>query len=307
MTDTLTDMIKRDLEEHLRTTVPFAAKLTLTDLARHYGVSLTPVRLAVRTLLEEQVLIKLPNGRLQVNPDTSSGLALNSEYDRPFVANSPVWEQALIEEIIARSLVGRSEYLRETAMARRLGIGRTVLRQAFNRLAGKGLLEHIPRCGWKVRTFDEADMRAYLTVREVFELTALDLAQPHIQEEDIERMLAGNTLGSTEGPPQLDNSLHQYLVDRSGNPYIRDFFDRHGLYYTALFDFAAPEAHVIVEMAAQHRAILAALYARNWTEAREALAVHIRSQHSTVIKLLMQVSGRTARSRVKEEDTEVAD
>ena len=37
---------------------------------------------------------------------------------------------------------------------------------------------------------------------------------------------------------------------------------------------------------------------------REALAVHIRSQHMTVIKLLQQVSGRSAHSREKEEVTE---
>ena len=39
---------------------------------------------------------------------------------------------------------------------------------------------------------------------------------------------------------QLRDSLHRYLIDRSGNRYIRDFFNQYvSRYYTKLFYFAA--------------------------------------------------------------------
>ncbi len=156
--------------------------------------------------------------------------------------------------MIKKSLSGAGDYLREEATAERFGVGRTAIRQAFLRLAGRGLLVHVARCGWRVRTFDLADMNAYLEVREVLENKALSLARPHLVETDLRRMLAGNA--SQKGSTRLDNSLHHYLVEKSGNDYLREFFGRHGRYYTSLLDFAAPETHVVAAMARQHRRIL---------------------------------------------------
>jgi DNA-binding FadR family transcriptional regulator len=97
--------------------------------------------------------------------------------------------------------------------------------------------------------------------------------------------------------PRLDNHLHRYLIEKSGNAYIRDFFDHSGLYYTMLFDFAAPEASVVSEMAAQHREILTALLAEDWIHAREALARHIRAQVPIVRRLLEKISAEGLANR----------
>lgn len=291
MNQTITDFIREDLKGRIQTDHALPTKLTLPHLAEHYRVSLTPVRLAVNALLAEQVLLKQPNGRLQVNPaKAASDTACAPASEAPRPASRRDWEAVFVREILRESLRGQGAYLREEAMAQRFGIGRTVLRQAFHRLAGKGLLTHIPRRGWQVRTFDEADMRAYLIAREALELTALELARPHLIAADLERMLAGNAPDSAGANPHLDNNLHRYFIEKSGNAYIQDFFDRHGLYYTVLFDFAAPEAHVMNEMASQHREILTALLANDWTRAREALAEHIRAQHPVVKRLMERIA-----------------
>ena len=83
-------------------------------------------------------------------------------------------ETDLAAEVIRKSLEGEGAYLREEATAERFGVGRTAIRQAFLHLAGRGLIVHVPRCGWRVRAFDQADMVAYLEVREVLEIKALD-------------------------------------------------------------------------------------------------------------------------------------
>jgi DNA-binding GntR family transcriptional regulator len=172
-------------------------------------------------------------------------------------------------------------------------VGRTAIRQALNRLAGQGLVVHVPRCGWRVRPFDAADLCAYLEVRESLELKALDLARPHLVAADLERMRAGNIADARS--PRLDNDLHRYLVEKAGNPYIRDFFDRHGGYYTALLDYAAPGTRVVTEMAGQHRAILEALIDRDWLLARRLLAHHIRAQQPIVEELMRRI-GRSERN-----------
>lgn len=286
MAETITEYIKRDLCFRLCSKDEFADRLTLTALAKHYNVSLMPVRLAVRELIAEGVLLKQANGQLNVN---RSAVNLRTG---TFAPPSPpdALETALTQDVIRMSLRGEASCLREEATANRYRIGRTALRQVLNRLALKGLVEHLPRRGWRVRKFDRDDLRSYLTVRESLELTALRLARPHLVREDLEGMLRGNVPDSPGGEARLDNRLHQYLIEKSGNPYIKDFFDRHGHYFTALFDYAAPEARLTIAMARQHRAILRALIARDWPLARLELARHIRAQLSVLRHLLKQVA-----------------
>ena len=203
------------------------------------------------------------------------------------------WETVLTREIIQRSLRGDADYLREEATAQRIDVGRTALRQFFSRLAGKGLLEHVPRCGWRVRAFSAVDLAAYLEVRETLELKALDLARPRLVPEDLRRMLSGNLPASGQ-QARLDNQLHAYLIEKAENRYLADFFERHGLYYTTLFDHAAPAAKVVAEMARQHRTILRALLEKDWPRARRALSHHIRSQQPIIEKLLAQLKAGEA-------------
>jgi DNA-binding GntR family transcriptional regulator len=284
MSETITDYIQHDLKARLRSGAGLPEKLTLAAIAQHYRVSLTPVRLAVGQLIAERVLRKQANGRMEVNLELLQQLPAvdpRSFPERP--AGTTEIEAVLTGELIHLSLRGRAEPLREEATAERFGIGRTVLRQLLNRLAGKGLVEHLPRRGWRVRPFDEDEMCAYLQVRESLELKALELARPHLKNADLQRMLRGNRRGTT---PRLDNALHRYLVDKAGNRYIQEFFDRHGIYYATLFDYAAPETNVVRAMAHQHCTILQALIDRDWQSARRALAHHIRSQRPIVRRLL---------------------
>ena len=58
-------------------------------------------------------------------------------------------ETELATEVIRKSLKGEGDYLREEATSHRFGVGRTAIRQAFLQLAGRGLIVHVPRCGWR--------------------------------------------------------------------------------------------------------------------------------------------------------------
>jgi DNA-binding GntR family transcriptional regulator len=291
MPSTIGGFIKTDLTERLRTGQGVPKALTLQALSHHYRVSLTPVREAVRELIACGILIKGPNGRLHANLDGQEGLAekvSGATAGTPLPIRSIELEEALAQDILLKSLRGDGRYLREEATAASFGVGRTAIRQVFNRLAGRGLIEHVPRCGWRVRPFDEDDLRSYLVVRETLELKALDLARPRLDEADLRRMLEGNAPDGEAS--RLDNDLHAYLISKSGNVYIREFFDRNGAYYGCLFDFAAPETSVVETMAAQHREVLLALIARDWPRARRALAHHIQAQEPIVRELLQRLS-----------------
>lgn len=279
---TLTDFIRRDLSARLRADGGAPVALTLPSLSKHYRVSMTPVRLAVRELVADGVLIRGRNGRLEANAALLS--VAGSRSRRPPAVEPPRsaddLERAITRELIFKSLRGETDYLREEAFAARHKVGRTAIRQAFGRLAGRGLIEHEPRKGRRVRVFDQAGLDSYLEVREVLELKALDLCRDRLDPTDLKRMLLGNR--PDDRPPKLDNDLHRYWIERSRNPYITEFFERHSPYYAALFDLAAPQTSEVAAMARQHRAILLELIAGDLVAAREALSAHIRAQRPIV-------------------------
>ena len=272
--------IREDLKTRIRSGRDLPAKLTLADLSRHYGVSFTPVRAAVRDLVRDRTLRKAGNGRLELRTAASRAAAPRRARapERPGGA-----ERLLMTAALRHSLKGQEVYLREEATAAKYGIGRTVVRQVFSRLVGTGLLEHVPRRGWRVRPLREEELDAYLEVRETLELKALDLARPRLVRADLARM-------ADRHESQLDNDLHRYLIEKSQNRYIRDFFGRHGAYFTTLFDTAAAGAAVESEMAAQHRRILKALLAGKWSAAREGLAQHIRGQRPVLRKMMARLA-----------------
>jgi len=285
----LTNYIKDDMRRRIVSGEKPPFDLTLLGIASHYRVSLTPVRAAVSELLEEKILRKLPNGRLEIDME-------NAFRQPPPAAIAPAtpppstcdWDRLLLGEIMHLSLKSQPEYLREEPLAKKYDVGRSIIRQTLGRLAGAGIIEHVPRCGWLVHPIREDDLTAYLQVRETLELKALQLAQPNLEQVELARLLEGNSSQGTDDQPRLDNGLHQYVIEKSGNRYIMQFFRQYtASYYTAVFDYAAPEAHVVADMANQHRQILYALMERQWDTARQNLAEHIWAQKPNLMKVLV--------------------
>jgi DNA-binding GntR family transcriptional regulator len=289
----LAERIFEDLCTRIESHEALPCKLTFSALSAHYGVSLTPVRTAVKQLAAEGYLVTLDNGRLQVS-DTLPQQRRTTRFD---VVEPPVDHEAIIRsDLIRLSLTCDSRYMREGAAAAKYGIGRTVLRPIFSRLAGQGLLEHVPRCGWRVHPFDKKDLCDFVIVRESLELAALEQAREKLDKRELQRFLDGNRGETNILLGGLNNNLHSYWIGLSGNRYIINFFARQAVYYTTLFDFAAPEAHVVAEMAGQHCEILESLIDDQWSTAKKALVRHIRDQKPVVQKLLEQIQSRSLQS-----------
>ncbi len=279
--------IKSDLQVRLRNGQELPAELTLESLAEHYEVSFTPVREAVKQLVAEGWLQKGANRRLTVVVPP----ALMAEPDAVTTDVAPEPPRDLMniieQDLVRLSLQGEAVQIREEAAAQRYGVSRSAVRNIFHRFAGAGLLEHLPRRGWQVRPFRQSDMHAFLEVRELLELKALELARPRIDPARISQLLENNRFPLTEGDwPQIDNSLHAYLIELAGNPYISDFFLRQGRFYDILFNWEDQDRDTAIETVRQHREILEAIQEKEWAAARKALAWHIRWNHPILSRII---------------------
>lgn len=287
---TLSDRIQHELMALLAAREPLPFRLTLTSISEHFNVSPMPVRVAVNALVDQGILTKRDNGRLEINdaalpsPDQIA--------DQAAQINQADLEHRVTSYVVMQSLTQDEHYLRESAAAERFDVGRTVVRRVLSRLSGQGLIEHIPRCGWLVRPYREQDTIDYLTVRETLELKALELAQGKLEPGTLQAMRDANQAGDTVDEIELDNQLHDYIIECSGSRYIRDFFSRNGAYYAAIFDYAALEPDARREMAGQHREILNALIDQDYPRARKALSRHILGQRSNVTRMIEHLAQR---------------
>jgi len=233
---TLAEQIELDLTRLLASRKPLPFKLSLAGVAKHFGVSPMPVRTAVQALVDAGMLERDDSGRLTINEDN-----LPSPEDLPkaetAVASGDIREK-IEREIIQRGLTQDEHYLRESATAEQYGVGRTVVRRIFSELAGRGLLTHVPRCGWEVRPYREKDTIDYLIVREMLERQALEQAYPKLERAELERMRDGNRHSGPGRPATLNNEMHAYWIGLCGNRYIKAFFEREGGYYATIFDYA---------------------------------------------------------------------
>ncbi len=275
----ITEYVRDDLAARLRTGRELPAQLTLDSLADFYQVSFTPVRAAVAGLIEEGLLEKGPNRRLVVRVEPDDGNAMKSE-SVPLPPPPRDLYSWIVDDLVQMSLLGSEVYLREEVTAEKYNMSRSAIRNIFHRLAGEGILDHIPRRGWRLRTFRLDDLREFVEAREALELKALELAWPRLETTDLKKMFEANSLPAKRNEGLVvDESLHEYLINKSQNKYIRDFFDRQGKYYRLLFRWEDHEDSVAIETMRQHQEILSALIDRDQERGRIALSYHIRNNH----------------------------
>jgi DNA-binding GntR family transcriptional regulator len=124
--------------------------------------------------------------------------------------------------------------LREDALMRELGIGRTPLREAVKRLALENLVAVQPRRGTFVSAVESADIVHITEVRAELEGYAAQLAA--LRMDGAARVVAEQLLGEVEdltraddqdGLMRFDQRIHRFTWEASGNPYLLETLERY--------------------------------------------------------------------------------
>src|SRR5947209_11607991 len=92
------------------------------------------------------------------------------------VASQTARALILVREMLLRGEVARGERISELPLVARLGMSRTPIRLALERLAHAGLLETNPTGGFTVREFTLGEVQDTIELRGVLEGTAARLA-----------------------------------------------------------------------------------------------------------------------------------
>jgi DNA-binding GntR family transcriptional regulator len=188
---------------------------------------------------------------------------------------------ARITDMIRRRELAGGETIVEQRIAGALGISRTPLREALQRLEGEGLVMKRSNRSFVVRHVDLAEYLHSLKVRDVLEPEAVAIAVTHLRKDRVlalkeeAKRLEALPLTQTDDHWAHDDALHGLFLDACGNPVLARLV-RELRVTTRLFEIACLPERVLQDRA-EHEDILAAAAEGDARAARRAMAAHLRS------------------------------
>ena len=189
------------------------------------------------------------------------------------------------------------ERLMEIALANKLGVSRTPIREAIRKLELEGLVVMIPRKGAEVARITEKDLRDVLEVRTSLEKLAIELACDRITEDDIHDLkLACKDFEESFGKDDLttiaekDVAFHDIIFRSTKNARLIQILNnlREQMYrYRVEYLKDVESRKTLVE---EHYAVYRALKARNQQQAVKDICIHIVNQQNAILRSLEQMN-----------------
>jgi DNA-binding GntR family transcriptional regulator len=195
------------------------------------------------------------------------------------------------------------EHLGETAVASRLGVSRTPVREAFRRLEAEGLVDITPHLGVRVAQWSSADIDHNIAIRVLLEAHAAGEAASKISEADVERLHAlalriqeksNRSLVSREAADarcMLNGEFHAIIIDASGNRQLKRILAGIVEFPLIKWNFRGFLEHEIHRSDAQHLELVEAMRIGHAEWASVIMKSHILSARHAMLRLLRGETG----------------
>ncbi|NLS06880.1 GntR family transcriptional regulator [Rhizobium sp. P32RR-XVIII] len=188
----------------------------------------------------------------------------------------------LIKQRITTCAYKPGEYLNEALVSASLGIGRTPVHQAIDRLKVEGLVEVMPRKGIIVKPISLDEVMQIIEVRLLNECYGVRLAATRASQGEIDQLASvlarskdGMASRDNEMMMTLDREFHGILAQASRNDVLGEqlgrLHDRSLRFW--IISLNAP-GH-LQEVYDEHLAILTAILDRDADAAEQAMRLHI--------------------------------
>lgn len=196
-----------------------------------------------------------------------------------------------LHDMILCGLLSPGERLVETAIAERLGVSRTPVREALRSLEADGWVEARPNLGYVVKAISEKEVGEICEIRVAIEGIAIKWAFERDRErliKGLERNLALSERKLAKGDPKvfidLDAQFHEIIARSSGSERLLEMAQmlrRHMLRYRIESIYVMDNVLRALE---GHRAILKALKEGDLARAFEALKRHIEQSKEDILQ-----------------------
>jgi len=187
----------------------------------------------------------------------------------------------LIKEKVVTLELPPSAVIDEHILMQELGLGRTPIREALQRLDSEGLVNIVPRRGTFVNDISVTDLQKIFELRVILEGFCARLAAQRITEDELKRM--ENVLQDLEqlqnGDPQalmsIDKRFHHLLYAAADNEFMTDILDRLYDLSLRLWYLVLNRLDEVRHSIEQHFEVLNALEEGNGARAEAVIQKHI--------------------------------
>lgn len=196
-----------------------------------------------------------------------------------------------LRQAILKGELKPGERLMEIALAEKLGVSRTPIREAIRKLELEGLVIMIPRRGAQVANITESDLNDVLEVRIGLENMAIDKACSLMSEKDLEELCqAGKHFekimeeGDLTKLAEADVEFHEIIYRSSSNKRLMQLLNnlREQIYrYRMEYLKDEPTRILLVN---EHREIYEAIKSKDAQRAKEVTFKHIENQREAIIR-----------------------
>lgn len=185
------------------------------------------------------------------------------------------------------------ERLMEIALADKLGVSRTPIREAIRKLELEGLVVMAPRKGAKVASITERDLNDVLEVRKGMEVLAVSLACQRITKEELDkleeiegRFQAQIEAGNLTELAEIDVEFHDTIYKATNNQRLVQLLNnlREQMYRYRIEYLKKKECYP--QILHEHQEIIESIAGRDKERATNVTGIHIKNQVDTVVGTL---------------------
>jgi DNA-binding GntR family transcriptional regulator len=200
----------------------------------------------------------------------------------------------LRHDILACRLPPGTE-LREAELAQRFGVSKSPVRDALSRLVQEGLVDVMPRQGYRVAPISLRDVRDMFQYRAVLECACVRVAAESASDEELralDRFREFDAAARSDDFIGYNREFHQALGRLSANARLAgavaaqiDQMDR-----VVTMSVGAMRRRDPARLVAQHAAIIDALQAREARRAQGLIARHVEEAQRRVCDALLKLA-----------------
>ena len=197
---------------------------------------------------------------------------------------------AALEDEILSGAIKPGDSLTELALVSRLGVSRTPIRGAIQRLSDEGLVDAIPNKGAVVVGVGERDLIDIYSIRMRLEGLAASIAAERMGEDDIKRLEESVELAEfyikkadAEHLKELDSEFHNIIYGASGNRLLGKILSNLHKTIKRYRKMSLSAQDRLIKSVEEHREILAAIKARDGALADELTSKHVAAAMQNIV------------------------
>lgn len=196
-----------------------------------------------------------------------------------------------LRQAILKGELKPGERLMEIALADKLGVSRTPIREALRKLEQEGLVVMIPRRGAQVADITEKDLNDVLEVRIALENLSVEKACKRMTEEQIKKLgLAAKEFERTTAENNLvklaeaDVAFHEIIYQAADNQTLNQVQSNlREQIYRYRVEYLKDE-EMRNQLVKEHEQLYLAMKERNVEKAQEISFHHIENQRKGIIR-----------------------